>query len=409
MPNTSSQHDQLRSAIHQSLDDYGIDLLEQPRRLISFVLDYADSEDKATKVLCQQLDDELLEPTLKATRTPQKTSLENARDRTMHLLVDVRSIEPGMAAQAADGLVGGVADYLELPLEPLPQAPPNQPMYDSAQSTHPSGQHGANGSPTSGSPSDIGNENPVPGRAHANSWSSPSYSAPRMHPVVAPPQYAPPPQRSSTPTWLVTLIAFLACALVGLVVIILSGERTTSDTSITESVDITESATAQDAKTVSKNESEQEAQSTAKEEKTNPPVFNMAIATSELEPDGYSDSYGAENVLSDDKTHAWNAETPDGEWIQLAADSEQSVKGFGITAGYIKSQEVYYKNCRPQQITIELSDGYKMTTTLEDSFGKEQKVNFDKTHKTTYLKVYIDSVYYGNKYDDLCISRIRAF
>ncbi len=408
MPNTSSQHDQLRSAIHQSLDDYGIGLLEQPRRLMSFVLDYADSDDRATKVLCQQLDDELLESTLKAAHAPQKTSLENARDRTMHLLVDVRSIEPGMAMQAADGLVGGVADYLELPLEPLPQAVPDQPVSGPARSTYSSDRHEANGSPTSGSASDVARDNSAPGNMHANSWSSSSYTAPGMHPVAAPPQYAPPPG-NSTPTWLVTLIAFLACALVGLVVIILSGEQTTSGTSITDSAITAESANAEDAETVSENESEQEAQNTTKEEKANPPVFSTAIATSELEPDGYSDSYGAENVLSDDRTHAWNAETPDGEWIQLTADSEQSVKGFGIVAGYIKSQEVYYKNCRPQQISVELSDGYKMTTTLEDAFGKEQKVNFDKAHKTTYLKVYIDSVYYGNKYDDLCISRIRAF
>ncbi len=408
MPNTPSQQDQLRSAIHQSLDDYGIALLEQPKRLISFVLDYADTEDRATKVLCQQLDDELLEPTLEAACTPQKTSLENARDRTMHLLADVRSIEPGMAMQAADGLVGGVADYLELPLEPLPQPAPNQPMSGPARAARSSDQYETNGYSTTNSPSSIASENTVPDSRYANSWSSSPNSAPRMHPVAAPPQYAPPPQHSSTPTWLVTLIAFLACALVGLVVIILSGERTTSDTSIIDSVDIAESTNTQDVETTSENESEQEAQSTAEEEKVAPPVFNTAIATSELEPDGYSDSYGAENVLSDDRTHAWNAETPDGEWIQLTADSEQSVKGFGIIAGYIKSQEVYYKNCRPKQITVELSDGYKMTTALEDAFGKEQQVSFDKTHKTTYLKVYIDSVYYGNKYDDLCISRIRA-
>ena len=145
------------------------------------------------------------------------------------------------------------------------------------------------------------------------------------------------------------------------------------------------------------------------EPEPDPPVFTSATTNTAIPPDSYSDSYGPQNVLYDDPSHAWNADYSVGAWIQLSADSEQTVHGFTIINGYSKSEDVYNKNHRPRDITIELSDGYAQTATLEDLYRQEQRIKFDGVHQTTYLRITVNSSYGGWKYDDCCIDRIEAF
>ncbi len=149
----------------------------------------------------------------------------------------------------------------------------------------------------------------------------------------------------------------------------------------------------------------------AEPEQTKPPVFDdEPEASSVLPPDRYTSYYGPKNAVDGNIRTAWNdGGSGVGEWISLEAKSEQTVKGLRIVGGYPKREDVYYKNYRPKDVTIELSDGYTQQVTLEDKMGEWQEFEFDKAHKTDYIKVTIDSVYGSNQYDDVAIAELEAF
>ncbi|MDO4798808.1 MAG: discoidin domain-containing protein [Coriobacteriales bacterium] len=146
-------------------------------------------------------------------------------------------------------------------------------------------------------------------------------------------------------------------------------------------------------------------------EQTEPPVFDdEPEASSVLPPDQYTSYYGPKNAIDGNIRTAWNdGGSGVGEWISLEAKSDQVVKGLRIVGGYPKREDVYYKNYRPKDVTIELSDGYTQQVTLKDAMGEWQEFEFDKPHKTDYIKVTIDSVYGSNKYDDAAIAELEAF
>ncbi len=135
-------------------------------------------------------------------------------------------------------------------------------------------------------------------------------------------------------------------------------------------------------------------------------------ASSVLPPDQYTSYYGPRNATDGNVRTAWN-EGADGngvgEWMSLEADSEQVVRGVRIVGGYPKREDVYYNNNRPKNVTIELSDGYTQHVTLEDAMGEWQEFEFDKLHKTDYIKVTIDSVYSSAKWNDAAIAEVEAF
>ncbi len=149
----------------------------------------------------------------------------------------------------------------------------------------------------------------------------------------------------------------------------------------------------------------------AEPEQAQSPVFDdEPEASSVLPPDRYTSYYGPKNAVDGNIRTAWNdGGSGVGEWISLEAKSEQTVKGLRIVGGYPKREDVYYKNYRPKDVTIELSDGYTQQVTLEDKMGEWQEFEFDKAHKTDYIKVTIDSVYGSNQYDDVAIAELEAF
>ena len=147
-----------------------------------------------------------------------------------------------------------------------------------------------------------------------------------------------------------------------------------------------------------------------------PPRFTSADASSQLpdeyyEGDGYF-SYGPELVLDDDTQTAWNegVDGPGlGQWIRVSASSPQLVYGVSIRNGYPRKDQTYYNNHRIKDCTNELSDGYKLSYTLQDAYNQWQDIAFDQGHDTLWIKITIDSVYNGGKHDDTCLSGVRAY
>jgi len=145
------------------------------------------------------------------------------------------------------------------------------------------------------------------------------------------------------------------------------------------------------------------------------PCFTQAFASSQLQDDQHGENhytYNPEHVLDKSTKTAWN-EGADGpglqQWIRLGASTPQHVQGLSIKNGYPLNDNIYYANNRLKDITIELSDGYRMTAVLDDSYDKLQDIRFDSAHDIVWLIITIDSVYPGNEYDDTCISYIGAF
>ena len=163
------------------------------------------------------------------------------------------------------------------------------------------------------------------------------------------------------------------------------------------------------------NAAAEEAEKAAQEAgKQGPPVFTDAQASSYLSSAGQAGTYYAEHVLDGGFATAWvegnTSSEGAGEWVTISASSAQFVKGVSIVNGYPKSDTIFWENNRPSSVTIQLSDGYSQTLTLEDGHYREwQNFDFVDYHQTTYIKLTINSVYPGSRWNDTCICEIRGF
>ena len=143
-----------------------------------------------------------------------------------------------------------------------------------------------------------------------------------------------------------------------------------------------------------------------------PPRFDDATSSSDLPGDSITSYYGPLNALNDDVTLAWNEGASgygDGEWIMVSASSPQRVSGIELMNGYPKTEDIYYKNNRCREVTIELSDGSSFEVTLGDDFRRYQRIDLNEEHATTYIRLTIRSVYEGSKWDDTSICVLRAY
>ena len=141
-------------------------------------------------------------------------------------------------------------------------------------------------------------------------------------------------------------------------------------------------------------------------------VFQNIIASSELN-DKTGISYTPKNVVDQDSSTTW-AEGVDGfgrdEWIQLDLGGVKTVKRLEIINGLVNSNNGYKKNNRLKEARLEFSDGNYMIIDLEDDNIEEQKIDLGENGvKTSFIRLVILDVYGGDKYNDTCISRIKAY
>ena len=143
-----------------------------------------------------------------------------------------------------------------------------------------------------------------------------------------------------------------------------------------------------------------------------PPEFDDAVASSELVPDEKS-TYYATHVLNDNFETSWNEGVDGegiGEWIELRASSPQLVKGVRIINGYPNPKSVnnFYNNNRARVLHVELSDGYSTDITLADDYSL-QSFDFGGEHVTNSVKLTIKDVYFGEVFNDTCLTYVSAF
>ena len=89
--------------------------------------------------------------------------------------------------------------------------------------------------------------------------------------------------------------------------------------------------------------------------------------------------------------------------------NKMTVSEVELMPGYAKSEDIYYKNARPKQVSVVADSGKVVAqVTLSDSYREVQAITFPAV-STSSLALRIDSVYAGNKYDDCAISEMRCY
>jgi hypothetical protein len=130
---------------------------------------------------------------------------------------------------------------------------------------------------------------------------------------------------------------------------------------------------------------------------------------------GGNEDYKDEYMIDHDP-YTWWSPNPNrngqGAWIELVFGTEIPMEGFEIWGGshnpeYPKYGDIYKLNNRVKKGICEFSDGSQISFELKD-VDAWQWVKFDKTVKTKSIKLRINEVYKGDKWDDLCIAEFLA-
>ena len=97
-----------------------------------------------------------------------------------------------------------------------------------------------------------------------------------------------------------------------------------------------------------------------------------------------------------------------GENIEIHFNGNYRVNGMNIWIGHQKSQQLFYQNARPTAVRILGSDGSNEVYYLNDTYGM-QRVNFKYPITVNKVKVAVERVAPGNKYEDTCIAEVNFF
>jgi hypothetical protein len=116
--------------------------------------------------------------------------------------------------------------------------------------------------------------------------------------------------------------------------------------------------------------------------------------------------YSIQNLIDDNPQTAWVPDSKTsgiGEWTEISFDDPVQINSLTLTNGYAKSEEVFKNNNRIKDATLVFSDGSKQPVLLKDTM-EPQKINVNRKSRT--VRLIIDSVYKGIKFDDTCLSGI---
>lgn len=126
------------------------------------------------------------------------------------------------------------------------------------------------------------------------------------------------------------------------------------------------------------------------------------------------DRYGPMNIIDNKSETAWSeGATGNGidEWIEIQRDGLVHVSKIVISNGYHVSDDIYNKNARLKRFRLDLSGGEYIYYDASKSKSSDYHIyiHFDRPISTDYIKLTILDVYEGNKYEDTCITEIKAY
>jgi LysM repeat protein len=101
-----------------------------------------------------------------------------------------------------------------------------------------------------------------------------------------------------------------------------------------------------------------------------------------------------------------------GEWILLTFPGTIEVHSIGLDVGYDKNADIFFKNNRLKRVTLVFSNEEQVKLDFADKRGM-QTIPLVRAPgpniETTFVKVVIEEVFPGWKYDDTCLAEIEVW
>jgi len=153
----------------------------------------------------------------------------------------------------------------------------------------------------------------------------------------------------------------------------------------------------------------------AQEDRAPVPIpSNLLKATASTQAAQWEEyTFGVANLLDGDTTSSWQpvqtGKGP-GEWFMLKLSRPQTLAGIEIWNGFQRTDRLgalYKSNSRIKTATLELSNGAKRQLDFEDEETKSTFL-FKAPHEAIkWVKVTVNTVYTGSKWDDLAVSEVK--
>lgn len=143
------------------------------------------------------------------------------------------------------------------------------------------------------------------------------------------------------------------------------------------------------------------------------PAFPQAESNARLGDQAGNDYYAANAIDGDLKTcWAYRISQSEDPALTLLADEPQQVRGLVFTPGYAKNQQVFENNHRVATLSVTLGDetfSYELPDPEAESFEGTYVLSFDGVYTADAVKIEVEDVHKGGKYDDVCISELYLF
>ena len=142
------------------------------------------------------------------------------------------------------------------------------------------------------------------------------------------------------------------------------------------------------------------------------PKFAEASSALVAQLGGHSkDFFGPRKAIDNDWSTCWAEGVPGfgkGEWIKVIWLTKEVSSFVAILPGWAKNKVRYGNNPRPRDIELVFSSGFRQQAALEDRM-QMQFVQIKNDQAAEWVKIVIQSVYPGKKFEDTSISEIKIF
>ena len=131
-------------------------------------------------------------------------------------------------------------------------------------------------------------------------------------------------------------------------------------------------------------------------------------ASSTLAPDALGNRYDAAFAKDGDTRTAWSegvAGAGVGESLEFSFDSPVFLSSVELVNGYAKSRRLYRRNGRISQVRVVTDRGSRLSA-LRDGQTDFQSAEL-RTGMTDFVRIVIDGVFGGERYEDTLISEVR--
>lgn len=142
------------------------------------------------------------------------------------------------------------------------------------------------------------------------------------------------------------------------------------------------------------------------------PVFTKAASSSIRGTDTEGGQYSTDAVLNTNNETKWvpqkNSNGGISEWVEIYSDDIQYIRGIEILNGYHKSYEIWKNNNRVKFCTITFSNGESRNFVLDDTMDLI-RLDLGGIVETSSIKLTINSIYAGVKWNDTAITYLGAY